>query len=155
MANNIETASPEILKMVQDITTELGLNNYVNFLTFDVKNQKEVVKLQVANNLVKKLSEKEVVILIREDAFDRVDDKTRYFWLRTALERVEYDTEKDKVSLSKQLITVTLSSFLKYGVEAVNQAVTGIYTLNQIEEEEKQRKAEEKALKSKKRKNKF
>lgn len=147
----IETASPEIVKLVQDITMEMGLSNYVNFLTFNIDSQKEVVKLQIANNVVKKLTEKEVVILVYEDAFDKVDEKTKYSWLRMALDNVVYDYEKDKVSISNQTISIPIGYYHKFGNIAVQQAELAILTIQEIEDERKRLKAEEKAAKKNKR----
>ena len=150
----IETASPEIVKLVQDITMEMGLSNYVNFLTFNIDRQKEVVKLQIANNVVKKLSEKEVVILVYEDAFDKVDEKTKYSWLRMARDNVVYDYEKDKVSISNQTINIPIGYYHKFGNIAVQQAELAILTIQEIEDERKRLKAEEKAAKKNKRRRK-
>lgn len=152
----LKEVSPEILKLVQEISTEIGLSDVVNFLTFNVEKQKEVVKLQKANNVIQNLSEKEVIIYIYEDAFDRVDDKTKYFWLRMAMDNVYYDFEKEKVSITGPTITMPLGFYQKHGNECAKQAELALLTIQQIEEEKKQQEIENKAMKkSKKRKKTF
>lgn len=147
-------ASPELEKLVQEVAEEMGLTQMgVEFQALNVKKSKEIIKVSKANEVTEILSDKEnlVVVIAYEEAFDRVDEKTRWMWIRMALDCVSYDSEKDKISLSTPTITVPLGFYQKYGNVAVQNAELALLTIQQIQDEEKQRKEAEKALKKMKR----
>lgn len=143
-------ASPDLEKLVHEVAQEMGLTQMgVEFQALNAKKAKEIVKVSKANEVTEILSDKEnlVVVIAYEEAFDRVDEKTRWMWIRMALDCVSYDPEKDKISLSTPTITVPLGFYQKYGNVAVQNAELALLTIQQIQDEEKQRKEAEKALK--------
>jgi hypothetical protein len=73
-------------------------------------------------------------------------------WIRLAMDCVSYDSEKEKVSIKTPMVKVPLYSYQKFGKVAVDNAELAIHTINQIQEEEKMRKAEEKTAKKDKKK---
>lgn len=154
MAKNMQVASPDIQEMVQSIVREYGLDKYIDFQVMNKFKAKEVVKVQVANPLVNTLTSKEVVVFVYEDAFDRVDDATKMMWLKSELNKVSYDLEKEKVSISNKVVSVHLDFYQTYGKDAIDKAELAIHTIAILEEEEKQRKADAKASKKTK-KNKY
>ena len=92
--------SEEIENLVIEISNEIGLINYgIDFQPLCVNKAKEVCKIVKANELAEYASNREdlVFILCYEDAFDLVDEKTKYMWLRMEMDKVSYDTEKDKI----------------------------------------------------------
>ena len=108
-------------------------------------------KIVKANELAEYASNREdlVFVLCYEDAFDLVDEKTQYMWLRMEMEKVAYDTEKDKMVLGCPQITVPVGVYEKYKEVAVDAALLGQYTIAQIKEKEKEEAAQRKALKTK------
>lgn len=151
----LSIARPETEKLVQDVAREMGLIAYgLVFQTLCTKKSKEVVKVLKANEPTEIVTDKEklIVVIIYEDAFDLVDDKTRYMWVRMALDTVSYDMEKDKVSLSAPTITMTLGCYQKFGNVATQHAELSLHIIQQLEELEKQRKAEAKAAKASRKK---
>ena len=150
-------ASPDLEKLVQEVAQEMGLTQMgVEFQALNAKKAKEIVKVSKANEVTEILSDKEnlVVVIAYEEAFDRVDEKTRWMWIRMALDCVSYDPEKDKISLSTPTITVPLGFYQKYGNVAVQNAELALLTIQQIQDEERERKEAEKALKKARKKNK-
>ena len=149
--------SEEIDNLVNEISNELGLFNYgVDFEPICVAKAKEVCKVVRANELAEHVSERQdlVFVICYEDAFDLVDEKTKYMWLRMAMETVSYDTEKMKINIGCPIITVPLGFAEKYGTEAINSAKLGLYTIAQIEEKKKEEAAQKRAERAAKRKNK-
>lgn len=150
-------ASPDLEKLVQEVAQEMGLTQMgVEFQALNAKKAKEIVKVSKANEVTEILSDKEnlVVVIAYEEAFDRVDEKTCWMWIRMALDCVSYDPEKDKISLSTPTITVPLGFYQKYGNVAVQNAELALLTIQQIQDEERERKEAEKALKKARKKNK-
>ena len=149
--------SEEIDNLVNEISNELGLFNYgVDFEPICVAKAKEVCKVVRANELAEHVSERQdlVFVICYEDAFDLVDEKTKYMWLRMAMETVSYDTEKMKINFGGPIITVPLGFADMYGSDAINSAKLGLYTIAQIEEKKKEEAAQKRAERAAKRKNK-
>lgn len=152
----LRLASPEVEKLVQDVAQEMGLvQQGLEFQALCTTKAKDIVKVSKAGEVAEVVSDKEnlLVVIVYEDAFDIVDEKTRYMWMRMALDSVVYDSEKNKVTLSAPMITMTLGCYQKFGNTATQHAELALHTIQQLEEAEKQRKAEAKAAaKAKKRK---
>ena len=151
----LSIASPETEKLIQDVAQEMGLiADGLEFQALCTKKAKEIVKVAKAGEVAEIVSDKEklIVVIVYEDAFDLVDDKTRYMWVRMALDSVSYDMEKDKVSLTAPTITMTLNCYQKFGNVATQHAELALHTIQQLEDLEKQRKAEAKAAKIKRKK---
>lgn len=146
-------ASPEIQKLVQDIATENGLAQFVKFQALTVEKSKEVVKVKKANGETEALTDKEVIVLVYEKAFDKVDEATQILWLRSEMSKVYYDSEKEKVIVGGEpIISIPLGFLEKHGENAINKAKLAIHVISQIEDEERERKALEKVLKKGKKK---
>ena len=109
-----------------------------------------MVKVSKAGDVAEVVSNKEnlLIVVVYETAFDLLDDKAKAMLIRMELDKVVYDFEKDKVSLSAPMISITLGSYQRYGNVATQHAELAIHTIQQLEEMEKQRKEEEKAEKS-------
>lgn len=154
---NLTVASPEYEELVKEVVKErTDLSGYVEFKVFNIKkSKKEITKVQKANEIVELALDMEdvVVISIYEAAFDLVDDQTKRLWIENALAPVHYDVEKDKVAIGGEpTITVSLGMYHKYKDIIIQKLELAAITLQQIEDEEKKRKAEEKALKKTKKK---
>lgn len=149
--------SPDLEKLVQEVASEMGLTQAgIEFTVLNALKSKEIVKVSKASEVTEILSNKEdlVVVIAYEEAFDRVDEKTRWMWIRMALDCVSYDAENGKISLSTPTITVPLGFYQKYGNVAVQNAELALLTIQQIQDEERERKEAEKALKKARKKNK-
>ena len=89
-----------------------------------------------------------IVISIYERAFDMVDEETKRLWIENAIEPIYYDIEKDKVVIENgPSITVGLGMYHKYKNTIVDKLELAALTLQQIADEEKQKKEQEKAAK--------
>jgi hypothetical protein len=149
----MEIASPEIQELVENVAKEMGLTEIgIEFQALNVSRAKEVVKVQKASEVTEILSNKEtlIIVIVYEEAFNRVTEKDRWMWIRQALDRISYDMEKDKVSLVTPMVSVPLGFYQKYGNVALENAELALLTIQQIEDEVKQRKAEKAKAKSKK-----
>lgn len=145
-------ASETIEKLVNDIANELNLINYgVDFQPLCVNKAKEVCKVVRANELAEYASKRDdlVFVICYEEAFDQVDEQTKYLWLRTEMDKVSYDTEKDKLVIGCPLFTIPVGMYEKYKGAVVDAALLGQYTIAQIEEKKKEEAEQRKALRTK------
>ena len=150
-------ASETIEKIVNGISNELGLVHMgIDFQPLCVNKAKQVCKIVKANEMTEYISKRDdlLFVLCFEEAFDQVDDDTKYMWLRQEMEKVSFDSEKDKVNLGCPSFEMPISFYDKYKSKAIECALLEHYTIAQIEDKRKQAEAEKKAERMRKKKNK-
>ena len=149
MAKKLTIASPEYVKLVNEVASTKAIGNFVEFQVYNIRrSKKEVIKVQKASELVELALEKEdvVVISIYEEAFDLQTDEVKRLWIENAINQVRYDSEKDKFIIGDEpTIVVDLGMYRKYGDTLIKTLELQALTLQQIADAEKQKKADEKA----------
>lgn len=156
MAKSLTQASPEYVDLVKEVVATKSNLNYIEFQVYNIKkSKKDVIKVQKANELVELALDKEdlVVISLYERAFDLVDDQTKRLWIENAINAVRYDMEKEKVVIDAgPTINVGIGMYHAYGDVIIQKLELAALTLQQIEEQDKEKKAQEKAAKKTKKK---
>lgn len=147
-------ASEDIVKIVDEVTAELGLDSFLDFETLSVPKAKDVVTVSKASSVVEYLSKRDdlILVFVYEKAFDLVEEKDKYMWVRLALEQISFDTEKDKVIIGCPTINVPVGCYEKYKGAAIDSALLAQYTIAQIKDKEAEEKAQRAAEKSAKKK---
>ena len=114
--------------LVNDVFQDTGMHNYMNLKMVGVSKAKELIKVSKANPLAEYVGKcpDTIVCAIYEDAFDRLDEKTKRLLLIDAFGVVFYDDEKDKISIGAPQIVVTVAGRMKYGEDLINAAETAI-----------------------------
>ena len=144
----------ELYVAILDKAEKMGLTQFMDIQPrYMVKPQKSSVGAVYKWNDVSATltgSDDTIVIGVYGEAFDRVDEETKDFWLDSILHLVGYDFEKDKIVVNKDLVLSLVELYQKYGEKAVTMKELEIHTIQMIAEEEKARKEEEKAAKKEK-----
>lgn len=138
-------------ELIESLFNETGLDNYLQLRLIGTAKSKEIIKVGRPNEVAKhvgNLPDDVVVVIVYEEAFDRLDEKNKKLLVKDALAMINYDTEKDKISLGAPQIVVTVGGRRTYGEELINAAEMGVMMITEIEEEKKQQKEEEKARKA-------
>ena len=91
---------------------------------------------------------------IFQDIFDMLENKQKEILIRDAFNQINFDTEKDKITIGCPHIEVSIDGRAKWGEELLNAAEAGVHAIIQIEEEEKEEKERQKAERAAKRKSK-
>ena len=148
--------SEENAELIQKISEELGLYNYVRIEGIGKVKDKQLIKVQLDNPVTKWKTNKPdtVNIFIYERAFDMLEDKQKEILIRDAFNQIHFDTEKDKITIGCPHIEVSIDGSAKWGEELLNAAEAGVHAIIQIEEEEKEEKERQKAERAAKRKSK-
>ena len=138
--------------LVNDVFQDTGMHNYMNLKMVGVSKAKELIKVSKANPLAEYVGKcpDTIVCAIYEDAFDRLDEKTKRLLLIDAFGVVFYDDEKDKISIGAPQIVVTVAGRMKCGEDLINAAETGVLAIQQLEDEKREQKELEKANKKNK-----
>lgn len=141
--------SNETQDLIDKVITEAGLDNFMNFKFFGIKKQKQVFKVKKASPTEEGMgnSPDTVIILVAEEVLERMSEEQQELLARDAINQIYYDDEKDKIVVTQPELCVTVSGRQQFGEDLINAIETSIFVRQQIEEEEKERKAAEKEAK--------
>ncbi len=155
--SKFQKASEDIEKIVIEVANELGLAQYgLDFEALSVPKAKEVCTVSKASAVAEYLSKRDDLILVIcfEEAFDlTTDEETKYMWIRTAMEKIHVDTEKDKVSLDCPTINVPVGLYKKYKSAVIEAAIKGADIIAEIDQKRKEEAEAKKSLRIKAKKN--
>ena len=147
MAKFFET-SVNIAELAQDKFEETGLPQMgVNLKILSITKAKSVLKASKASATTHFLTNKDVILLIYEEAFDRLSDEFKNKLMEGAISNISYDTEKDKLNVDGDIAKEIFRMRRKYD-NYVDVLESSYLVMQQIEDEEKQRKEEEKMRKA-------
>lgn len=92
-----------------------------------------------------------LLICVYEEAWDRLGEDNKEMIVELALNGVEYDTEKDKLNVTNDNLRNAFQLCQKYGAEKTMNALEASYlVIQQIDDEERERKEAQKLAKGKK-----
>lgn len=149
MAKIFET-SKEFLELAQTKFEDAGLMHTVSLRVLSTKKSKNVLKVSRANAILNGVTNDDVVLVIYEEALDRLSDEFKEKLMEGVFSNVSYDSEKDKVIVENDIAKEIFRMRRKYD-NYVDILESSYIAMEQIEEEEKQRKEEEKARKAEER----
>ena len=139
----------ETLNLINKVATEFGLTSYVNIKCFGIGKQKQVIKVKKASPTEEGMGNSTdcVIVIVAEDVLLRLTDEQQELLVRDALSQVFYDNEKDKILVIQPEVCITLGGWQKWGEKLINTQEMAIIARQQLEEEERERKAAEKESK--------
>lgn len=150
MAKIFET-SQDIVELAQEKFEDTGLPQMgIDLKVLSVTKAKNVLKVSRAGAILHNLTNKDVILVIYEEAFDRLSDEFKDKLMEGVFSNVSYDTEKDKLNVDGDIAKEMFRMRRKYE-NYVDVMETSYLVMEQIEEEEKQRKEEEKLRKAEER----
>ena len=113
---------------------------------------KSILKVQRANATTNYLTKKDVILIVFEEAFDRLTEEHKNLLMEGAISNISYDTDKDKLNVDSDFAREIFRMRRKYQ-NYVDVAEESYIVIETIEEEEKQRKEAERLAKREKKKN--
>jgi hypothetical protein len=119
----------------------------INLKVLSITKAKNVLKVSRASATTHFLTNKDVILLIYEEAFDRLSDEFKSKLMEGAISNITYDSEKDKINVESDIAKEIFRLRKKYD-NYVDVVETSYLVMQQIEDEEKQRKEEEKMRKA-------
>lgn len=146
MAKIFET-SADIVELAQDKFEETGLAQMgINLKVLSTTKSKTVLKASRANATTQHLTGKDVILVVYEEAFDRLTDEFKSKLMEGAISNISYDSEKDRLNVDGDFAKELFRMRRKYE-NYVDIAETSYLVVEEIEEEEKRRKEEEREIK--------
>lgn len=102
--------------------------------------KKEFGKVSKTNDIVKFMTDYDVVIQINEPIFDQLDDKQKEYIVRDLLAQIVYDMEKDKISIVSHDITTFSGVLRNFDIDtylSIKESIITLLEQKQIEEDSK------------------
>jgi len=140
--------SDDIAELAQDKFEDTGLAQMgINLKVLSVTKSKNVLKVSKAGAILHDLTGKDVILVVYEEAFDRLSDEYKNRLMEGAISNISYDTDKDKLNVETDIAKELFRMRRKYE-NYIDIMEASYLVINQIEEEEKERKEAEKAQKA-------
>lgn len=152
----IFATSEDVSEMIENKFKETGLNEYgVTLKIMSVTKAKEVIKVSKASATTEFIAKKDgmVQVFVYEAAFERMTDEAKNMLVEMALSNISYDTEKDKIIVETNPFKQIFAMRRKYGDVIVDNLEISSTIIEEIEEEEKERKIAEREAKKEARRN--
>lgn len=143
----------DIVDLAEELFDETSLPQMgINLKVMSVTKAKDVIKVSKANATTEFLTNSEdiVTLYIYEDAFDRLSEEYQKILMEGALSNISYDSEKGKLNIDNSRYGEALRMRRKYG-NYIDVIETSVLVIDEIQEEERQRKEEEKERKAQER----
>lgn len=139
--------SNDIAELCKVKWEDTDLDNFINLKLVSTPKAKTVLKVQRANATTHFLTQKDVIVTVYEEAFDRLSDEHKAILLEGILSNVSYDAEKDKLNVDSDTAKEIFRMRKKYE-NYVDIMEASYIIIEEIEEEERQRKEAEKLRKA-------
>ena len=149
MAKFFDT-NEELVKLVNKKYEETGLKGYNLILkVMSTNKSKDIAKVTRAGAITEFLTKRDNIftIILVESVLERLSEEEQSMMIEMALSNISYNSEKDKIELDGSPFNQIFRMRRKYGDKFVNTLETCYLIAEQIEEEEKQRKADEREAK--------
>lgn len=154
MAKIFEPSS-ETIELAEKLFNDTLLSEVgINIKVLATTKAKNVVKVSKANPTTQYLTSKDIIVVVYEEAFDRLSDEYKEKLMEGALSNASYDTEKDKLNVETDIMKEVFAMRQKYS-NYVDIMESSYFAIQQIEDEEKERKEAKKAEKAAKKKEKY
>ena len=102
--------------------------------------KKEFGKVSKTNDIVKFMTDYDVVIQVNEPIFDQLEDKQKEYVVRDLLAQIVYDMEKDKISIVSHDITTFSGVLRNFDIDtylSIKESIITLLEQKQIEEDSK------------------
>lgn len=116
--------------------SESGLEQVVNIKVLANNTLKEIGKVVKANDLLKHMTNEDVIILLNEVIFEGLEDEQKKMVVEDLLAQVYFDPEKDKLTLIKPDFIAFSLIIQKYSFEKYLVLKESIKTLFNVAEEQ-------------------
>ena len=158
MAKFFET-SEDIASLAQAKFEETSLPQMgIELKIISTTKSKNILKASKASATVQYLTKRDALLVIYEEAFDRLSDLYKTLLVKGVFSVVSYDDEKERILIDNRPYADLFNmrhakdaNGNEYGDNYDNALETASLVISQIEDEERERKEQEKAEKAEKR----
>lgn len=121
--------------LFNEVIESSGLFNYINITVLTNNKEKEIFKINKANELLKYRTGDDVIITLNEKIFDSLTDEQKRIVVEEAIAYISFDAEKDKVVITQPDFKAHTGVLRKYSFETIEVVRESIKTLYQAEKQ--------------------
>jgi hypothetical protein len=119
-----------------DAITRANLDLNVSIKILVDNRQKDIYRVFKANDLIKHMTNNDIVIIINENVYDKLTDDQKIMVTEESIAGIHYDDEKEKVIITKGDVQTYSLLLRKYGYEKYEVLRESIKTIYNAEKEE-------------------
>ena len=114
----------------------IGLDQFINITVVVNNTAKELFKVNKANDLLKYRTGDDVLIVLNEKIFEQLTDAQKHIVVEDSLASIHFDTEKDRLIITKPDVIAYSGVLSKFTFETWNVVRESIKTLYAAEKSE-------------------
>jgi hypothetical protein len=114
----------------------IGLDQFINITVVVNNTAKDLFKVNKANDLLKYRTGDDVLIVLNEKIFEQLTDAQKHIVVEDSLASIHYDTEKDRLVITKPDVIAYSGILSKFTFETWNVVRESIKTLYAAEKSE-------------------
>lgn len=124
--------------LFDNFTNQIDSLSEVNIKILSSERLKEIGKVVKANDLLKHMTNEDVIILLNERVFHQLEDEQKNMVVEELIARVYFDAEKSKITIINPDVNTFSLLLRKYGYEKYERLNESIKAIFSQEEEETQ-----------------
>jgi len=114
----------------------IGLDQFINITVVVNNTAKDLFKVNKANDLLKYRTGDDILIVLNEKIFEQLTDAQKHIVVEDSLASIHYDTEKDRLVITKPDVIAYSGILSKFTFETWNVVRESIKTLYAAEKSE-------------------
>ncbi len=114
----------------------IGLDQFINITVVVNNTAKDLFKVNKANDLLKYRTGDDILIVLNEKIFEQLTDAQKHIVVEDSLASIHYDTEKDRLVITKPDVIAYSGILSKFTFETWNVVRESIKTIYAAEKSE-------------------
>jgi TRAP-type C4-dicarboxylate transport system substrate-binding protein len=126
-------------KLFKEVISDAGLERFMTITVLANNKAKEIFKINKANELLKHRTGDDVIIVINQKIFEQLTEEQQKIVVEEAIAYISFDSENDKVVITKPDFMAHSGILRKYGfetIEVVRESIKSIYQAEKEAEDE-------------------
>jgi esterase/lipase len=140
---NYQEVNETTQEMFTNAISESDLSRYLKITVLANNKLKELFKIMKANDILKYMTDDDVIIVLNEIIFEKFSDEQKSLIIEESLAYIGFDTEKDKVVITSPDFIAHSGVLRKYGFSKIDEIRQ---TTNMLFQAEKEAEDERKVL---------
>ena len=127
MSERFDNASDDIKEKFLDVYKQKTFQFDIGFKFIDDAKLKKVIEIKKIPDLYSFILEKEVLVLINEETFNKLDEDSQNILIEQEIDKISLNIETGKITMNKPDIVTFSPLISKHGIDKVAKA-------NQVED---------------------
>jgi hypothetical protein len=114
-----------------NFTSQIDNLRGINIKILAQNRLKDIAKVVKANDLVKHMTNEDIIILLNEQIFEQLEDEQKMMVVEEQIAKIYFDEEKDKLSIVNPDVNTFSLLLRKYGYERyerLNESIKALFS---------------------------